>query len=159
MITNPIVPLKTKKLKKEDPPIVLQFNFDKNVKELWAAITEYSLMLHWYFDNIPNFKPVKGFQTQFVVQSEDRQFTHIWEVTSVVPYHSICYTWEYPEYTGKATVCFKINETAQGATLSLEVVVNQDFPDDIPEFKRESCIAGWNYFLGQNLTNYLNGKA
>ncbi|MEP2935351.1 MAG: SRPBCC domain-containing protein [Gilvibacter sp.] len=143
-------------MKTSNPPIILEYNYSANVKELWAAITDHSQMLQWFFDNIPSFKPVKGFKTQFMVKSEDRQFTHVWEVTAVVPYHSICYTWQYPEYEGFATVCFKIDATGQGSRLVLELTVKRDFPDGIPEFKRDSCIAGWNYFLGQNLAQYLS---
>ena len=142
-------------MKTTDPPISLDFTYATAINEVWAALTKHSEMLKWYFDNIPDFKPIKGFKTQFVVTSEDRQFTHLWEITSVVPYHSICYTWKYLEYPGFATVCFKIDEIESGVKLNLELIVNDNFPDLIPEFKRESCIAGWNYFLGQNLANYL----
>jgi hypothetical protein len=35
----------------------------------------------------------------------------------------------------------------------MEVV--EDFPDDIPEFDRESCQSGWNYLISESLSSYL----
>jgi hypothetical protein len=40
----------------------------------------------------------------------------------------------------------------------LTVEVLEDFPDDIPEFRRESCIGGWNYFINHRLKEYLDKK-
>ncbi len=31
-----------------------------------------------------------------------------------------------------------------------------DFPDDVPEFERESCLGGRQYFIGQALKAYLH---
>ncbi len=42
-------------------------------------------MRKWYFENIPAFKPEVGFETQFNVQSEERNFLHKWKVTEVQP--------------------------------------------------------------------------
>jgi len=42
--------------------------------------------------------------------------------------------------------------------LTLTTQITEDFDDSIPEFKRESCIGGWNYFLKERLFNYLKQK-
>jgi hypothetical protein len=39
--------------------------------------------------------------------------------------------------------------------LTLTARVVEDFDDSIPEFKRESCVAGWNYFIKERLSDYL----
>ena len=52
-------------------------------------------MRKWYFENIPSFKPEVGFKTQFNVQSQHRNFLHIWKVTEVVPKKMITYNWKY----------------------------------------------------------------
>lgn len=31
----------------------------------------------------------------------------------------------------------------------------EDFPEGVPEFKRESGLQGWNFFIVQRLKNYL----
>jgi len=146
-------------MKTSNPPILLSYWYASSVNELWAALTNHDQMVQWYFDNIPAFEPHKGFKTQFTVKNDVKHFTHLWEVTAVVPYHSICYSWQYTEYPGLATVCFKIIAQDKGAKLNLELIVHENFPDLVPEFKRESCIAGWNYFLGEQLTNYLSKEA
>jgi len=40
-------------------------------------------------------------------------------------------------------------------TVVLSTEVLEDYPDDIPEFKRESGLGGWNYFIKDRLYNYL----
>jgi hypothetical protein len=37
-------------------------------------------------------------------------------------------------------------------------IITEDYPSDVPEFKRESCIGGWNYFLGEMLKGFLEKK-
>ena len=39
--------------------------------------------------------------------------------------------------------------------LRVIVTVLEDFPDNIPEFETESCRMGWQYFLGQQLKEFL----
>ncbi len=34
----------------------------------------------------------------------------------------------------------------------------EKFPDNIPEFKRESDVAGWNYFIKDSLKEFLEEK-
>jgi hypothetical protein len=34
----------------------------------------------------------------------------------------------------------------------------QSFPGHIPEFKRESCLAGWQYFIRERLKKFLEKK-
>jgi hypothetical protein len=33
--------------------------------------------------------------------------------------------------------------------------VRETFPDDIPEFRRDSCIGGWEYLIQKSLKEYL----
>ena len=41
----------------------------------------------------------------------------------------------------------EINGSGDDCQLQLTLEIHEDFPQDIPEFKRESGVAGWNYFL------------
>ena len=50
---------------------------------------------------------------------------------------------------------FQILPRDSHSLLRLGVEVLEDFPGDIPEFDRESCIAGWNFFLSERLREYL----
>ncbi len=142
-------------MKTTDDPIIIEETFDNSIEIVWKAITHHDEMIKWYFENIPAFKPEVGFKTKFEVVSEDRKFTHNWEVTEVIPGKKISYTWRYLEYDGDALVTFELIKESNGVKLKLTLDVLEDFPEEIPEFKRESCIQGWNYFLGGRLRTYL----
>lgn len=142
-------------MKKNDEPIALSFRFNNTIEQLWKAMTSHTEMLHWYFENIPDFKPEIGFKTSFVVKSDTRKFTHDWEVIEVEPLSKIAYKWKYPEYEGDSYVRFKLSEDDSGCMLDLDVVILEDFSDEIPEFRRENCIGGWDYFLDRRLRAYL----
>ena len=151
--TNPI-----SLMKKADAPIIVTETFSTPLSEVWAALTESDQMTQWYFEQIPSFRAEVGFETEFPVQSGDRTFTHRWKLTEVIPYQQFTHTWTYLEYPGHATVTFELTEVDGQTTVKLTLVVLADFPQDIPEFQRESCIGGWNYFLGERLKGYLAKK-
>ncbi len=142
-------------MKKSDDPIVVEETFDKPVETVWKAITEVDQMRQWYFDNIPDFKPELGFQTRFNVHNQGRDFMHIWKVLEVSPPKMIKYTWRFEEYEGDGFVVFELFEQGKQTRLKLTCEVLEDFPDDIPEFKRESGVAGWKYFINQSLKAFL----
>lgn len=142
-------------MKTTDKLIVVEQTFDCSVEALWNSLTDIEEMRKWYFENIPDFKPLVGFETQFNVQSEERNFLHKWKVIEVEFLKKIKYTWEYGEYPGKSTSEFEILDEGNETKLKLTVEVLEDFPDDVPEFRRESCIGGWEYFLKGRLKDYL----
>ena len=142
-------------MKKTAPPIIVSVNLDSSKEILWGAITEPAQMKKWFFENIPDFQAHIGFETSFVVENEGRTFTHQWKITEVIPQQSITYSWRYAEYPGDSFVTFVIEEVDGQVRLSVRCDVIEDFPDSIPEFRRESCIGGWEYFLGERLKAYL----
>lgn len=141
-----------------DPPIVVEEVYDVSIHDLWTALTDPKEMVLWFFDNIPDFKAEPGFQTQFLIENEGRKFTHTWLVQEVEAEKRIKYGWTFPEYPGDSYTDFVLSEEEGKAKLRLTVMVVEDFPTDIPEFQRESGIAGWNYFLKERLKPYLEGK-
>jgi len=143
-------------MKKTDPPIIVKEAFDKSPEALWNALTNLSEMKKWYFDVLEEFETRIGFKTSFKVNSEDRTFTHQWEVIELIPKERITYSWRFAEYPGASTSSFQVSGDGDKSTLTLTVLVQEDFPEDIPEFKRESCIGGWDYFIGGNLKKYLS---
>lgn len=142
-------------MKKTDAPIIIKEDFSCNRETLWKALTDLAFMKRWYFDQIENFEATVGFKTQFVVTVEDRTYTHMWEIIEVIPLQKITYTWQFREHPGISTSAFEIIENKNGVSLLLTIEVLDDFPDTIPEFRRESCIAGWEYFINGNLKNYM----
>ena len=128
-------------------PIVVTKDIKCTKEEIWSALTILDEMRKWYFEQIESFEPKVGFSTEFVIHNEGKTFTHQWKVIDVKPYESITYSWQYAEYSGRSTSKFTILETEQGSTVSVTCLGLETFPDDIPEFKRESCEGGWNYFM------------
>ncbi|WP_299440899.1 SRPBCC domain-containing protein [uncultured Aquimarina sp.] len=144
-------------MKTTDVPIIVEETFTASVDQVWKAITDVKEMRLWFFDNIESFKPEVGFETQFLVQVEDRKYTHCWKIIESIPNKKITYTWRYEEYPGDASVTFELFEKQHQVMLILSLKVTEDFPSDIPEFTIESCQAGWNYFIGERLKEHMRG--
>ncbi|NNF20291.1 MAG: SRPBCC domain-containing protein [Flavobacteriaceae bacterium] len=139
-------------------PIVVSQILEAPKDKIWAAITEREEMVQWYFEQIREFRPVKGFSTAFDVESGGRVFRHQWEVTEVVPGERITYSWDYPDYPGEGLVSFELEEKEEGTLIRVLNWGIETFPQEIPEFSRESCKAGWEYFIQGRLREYVEGR-
>lgn len=137
-------------------PIVIEETFNFNVNIVWDAITKPDEMRQWFFNNIPLFEPKVGFETNFNVQSESRSFHHLWKILEVMPNKKIKYQWCYKNIKGEGFVTFELFKINEQTLLRLTNEGLDSFPQDIPEFSRESCEAGWKYFIQQKLKSYLN---
>ena len=136
-------------------PIIVDEIFDASIEKVWNALTVLDQMHQWYFPNILDFKPEIGFETRFLIQNEGRNFNHIWNVKEVVPKKMIGYTWNFEEYPGEGYSSFELASLDGKTHLTLKNHIIQSFPTDIPEFKRESGQAGWDYLIKQSLKNFL----
>ena len=141
-----------------DAPIIVEQNFNSSIKNVWNALTVLDEMTKWYFSNIPTFEPVVGFTTKFIVQVEDRIYAHLWKITEVLPMKKIAYEWKFEGYFGSSISLFELEEEGNQTKLKLTATVIEKFPDNIPEFKRESAIEGWNYLIKESLRDYLAEK-
>jgi uncharacterized protein YndB with AHSA1/START domain len=146
-------------MKTTGQPIVLEQSFDVSREVLWRAITERGQMIQWFFENIEAFEPEVGFHTRFVVENEGRVFPHLWHITQVVPFHKITYNWKYEGYPGDSFVTFELDEHGNKTRLKLTHTITRDFPSNIPEFTRESCLSGWDFFIRHSLKDYLHSKS
>lgn len=144
-----------KKLERSSTIVVVQ-TFNVSLEQLWNAISQKDQMVQWFFANIPDFKAEVGFTTEFLVVNEGRHFTHLWEIIEAVPNQRIVYRWKYKEYPGEGIVSFDISGGAERSSLTLTNLGSETFPRDIPEFARESCQGGWNYFIKERLATYLS---
>lgn len=50
---------------------------------------------------------------------------------------------------------FELIGAKERTKLSLTHMVIEDFPVNIPEFSRESGVAGWKYFIRKSLKEYI----
>ena len=146
-------------MKRTDTPIKVEQYFNSSPAIIWKALTDPEEMRQWFFEQIPDFRAEVGFYTEFTIVNEGRSFTHCWTIREVVPEKKIAYRWKYPEYTGDSNVHFEIEARDSGSLLRVSTEVLEDFQDDIPEFKRESCQAGWEYFIQNRLPEYLDQKS
>jgi len=136
-------------------PIIVEQSFNASRETVWRAITERDQMINWFFDNIPDFRADVGFETRFEVDSGQRHFSHLWKITDAVPEQRLVYEWRYEEYSGTGTVTFELFEDGDGSLLRVTNEGLESFPQDVPEFARESCEGGWKYFIQDNLKRYL----
>lgn len=139
-------------------PIVLKFSYNASLNKVWSAITELDHMQKWYFDALESFEAKVGHKTSFIVMVEDRKYTHIWEVTEVIHLQKIKYNWLIAEYPGASYSMFELEQKAHQTELTVTSVVTEPFPENIPEFERESGVQGWTYLLDDSLRKYLENN-
>ena len=139
-------------------PIVVTKVVGSSAKTTWEALTNREQMVQWFFEEIEEFRPEVGFKTQFVINLEGATFTHRWEIVEVQEEKLITYDWRYDEYPGIGKVVFEL--TPQGEKTSVRVTNEGlgSFPEDRPEFTRESCHGGWNFFLDE-LATFLESRS
>ncbi|WP_338733969.1 SRPBCC family protein [Mangrovimonas cancribranchiae] len=142
-------------MKTTQPNVIVIQTFHLPKAVVWKAITNHNHMVEWFFHNIPDFKAEVGFKTAFNVKAPSRDFMHLWEIKEVLPEEKIVYNWKYKGFEGDSFVIFKLKEADGNSQLTVTTKVVKDFDDTIPEFKRESCEQGWNYFIKDSLVSYL----
>jgi uncharacterized protein YndB with AHSA1/START domain len=137
-------------------PIVVEETYTVDRSAVWAAITDPERMSQWYFEPIATFRPEVGFETQFTVHSQGKDWVHLWRVTEVVPERRIAYTFNYAGYeSSNASVLWELSDVAGGTRLRLTHTGIETFPKDEPAFQREIGLAGWTYFLQESLKGFL----
>lgn len=155
MVTNEGVDLMESKEKIYSNPIVIEQIFNTSAEKLWLAITDENQMLQWFFGEMSSFKPVVGFKTKFNVRNNETDYLHAWEVLEVLPGKKIVYSWKYPNYKGDSFVSWELFEENDSVLLKFTHTGIETFPKDNPDFSRESCSAGWNYFIGNRLKQFI----
>lgn len=136
-------------------PITTEQLFSCSTTRLWRAITNVKEMRQWFFDNIPDFKAEVGFETHFLVDAGERQFIHVWKILDVKKEKLIKYHWSYKGYEGAGIVTFLIESKNKQTLLKLTNEGLESFRPKVPEFTRENCLQGWQYFINNRLKNYL----
>ncbi|GAA3791173.1 hypothetical protein GCM10022271_24500 [Corallibacter vietnamensis] len=143
-------------MKTTDENIIVSQMFSVSKSELWSVITSHEHMIHWFFEDMPSFKAEIGFKTKFNVKAPSQDFMHLWEITQLIPENEIVYNWRYEGLKGNAFVTFQLESIKKETQLIVTVNTVEDFDTSIPEFKRESCQQGWEYFIQQRLVTYIN---
>ena len=140
----------------ENTPVLLERIFNSPVERVWHAITDINQMRLWYFPQLENFQPEKGFETQFNVHHEGKDFLHIWKVKDVVPMKKISVEWKYEGYPGNSLVSFELFPQGNKTRLLLTHEGIESFmPAQYPELGKKNFIEGWTAFMDNELKQFL----
>ncbi len=143
-------------MKVSDEPIVIQIKTQASISSIWRAFTLLSELRQWLFAEIPSFVAEEGFSTEFDILAGERTFNHVWVVKEVIKKEKIVVEWSYTGYEGKGDVSYEIIKDRLHNIIRVTNTVTQDFDNNIPEFKRESAVNGWKYFVQDRLVKYLS---
>jgi uncharacterized protein YndB with AHSA1/START domain len=125
-------------------PIVIERTFDAPAEVVWKAITELNQMKQWYMEQLESFAPEVGFQTEFNVHHNGKDFPHIWKVTEAVPGKKIAYSWKYGGFPGESLVTFELFAEGKKTRLKLTHAGLESFqPEKYPDLARKNFAAGW----------------
>ena len=58
----------------ESDPIVVEQRYSASLAGVWRAMTEKDQMRQWFFEQMTEFEPKVGFETQFTVHCEGTDF-------------------------------------------------------------------------------------
>jgi len=137
----------------ENSPVVVEATYNASVKDTWSALTDNSQMKKWYFQ-LDEFVPQKGFQFQFEGGTETHTYTHLCEITEVIPLKKISYSWKYKGYPGISFVVFELFAEGDKTKVRVTHVGLETFPAS-PDFDKENFRSGWTAIIGTNLKNFL----
>jgi uncharacterized protein YndB with AHSA1/START domain len=112
-------------------------------------------MRQWYFD-LPAFEPVVGFEFQFYGQGhKGEKYLHLCRITEVLPGKKITYSWRYDGYEGNSFVSFELFDEGNKTRLKLTHQGLETFPQNNPDFAKESFAAGWTHLIGVSLKEFI----
>jgi uncharacterized protein YndB with AHSA1/START domain len=138
-------------------PFIKEIVLNAPVSKVWKAITDKDDMKHWYFE-LPEFKPVVGFEFSFEGGEKDKCYLHLCRVTEVEDGKKIAYTWKYDGYSGESLVTWELFEEGDKTRLKLTHAGLETFPADNPDLARHNFVRGWNDIIGRSLKNFVEGK-
>jgi uncharacterized protein YndB with AHSA1/START domain len=139
-------------------PVVIERTFNAGIDKVWKAITDIDQMRQWYFPQLADFKPEEGFETQFNIHHEGKDYLHIWKVREVIPVKKISVEWKYGGYPGNSLVSFELFE--QGSKTKFILThhgINTFMPERYPELSKQNFTEGWTQFMDRDLRDFLEG--
>jgi uncharacterized protein YndB with AHSA1/START domain len=141
---------------KMNTPLVIERTFNASVEKVWKAITDINQMRQWYFPQLENFKSEEGFETQFNVHHEGKDYLHIWKIKEVTLLKKISVEWKYRGYPGNSLVSFELFKQGDKTKLVLTHERIETFmPEKYPELAKENFMEGWTQFMDKGLKEFL----
>lgn len=139
-------------------PIVIERIYDAPATKVWKAITDKDQMKHWYFD-LKEFKPVVGFEFEFIGGTETKSYLHLCKVTEVIPGKKLTYSWRYDGYAGNSFVTWELFEEGEKTRLKLTHAGLETFPTDNPDLAPHNFVAGWTDIIGVALKKFVEANS
>ena len=128
--------------------ITIKRELDAPIGKVWHALTDVGAMRQWYFPMLEDFRPRVGFETEFVVSHNGKDFPHIWKVTEAQPKKVIAYDWRFGGYPGNSNLRFTLIPDGDKTELKLEHVNLSSFePQKHPELSAGNFKMGWEQLL------------
>jgi uncharacterized protein YndB with AHSA1/START domain len=136
-------------------PVIFERVYNASSDKIWKALTDREEMEKWYF-KIAAFKAEPGAEFSFTGQGhKGEQYLHLCEVKEVIPGKKLSYSWKYEGIPGESLVTFELFPEGDRTKLKLTHSGVESFPQDNPDFAKESFTGGWDYITGTSLKNYL----
>lgn len=137
-------------------PFTIERVYDAPVEKVWKALTDKNQMKEWYFD-LAEFHPEVGFEFSFYGEGhKGEKYLHLCRITEVVPMKKLAYTWRYEGIEGLSTVSFELSDENGKTRLKLTHEGLETFPQNNPDFAKESFAAGWTEITGIYLKNFVS---
>lgn len=138
-------------------PVVVETTLNASPQKIWKALTDNNEMKKWYF-NLDEFRPEAGFEFQFEGGTETKKYTHLCQITEVIPEMKLSHTWKYKGYPGSSKVTFELFPDGKSTRLKVTHEGLESFPA-IPDFAKENFREGWTAIIGKNLKEFLKQKS
>jgi uncharacterized protein YndB with AHSA1/START domain len=135
-------------------PFVIEQTYNAPAEKVWRAITDVDQMRQWYFD-LKEFKPEVGFEFQFEGGKDDDVYVHLCKVTEVEPGKKLTHSWRYEGYEGNSFVTWELFPEGAKTRVKLTHTGLETFPQNDPNFRRESFAAGWTEITGVSLKKFV----
>lgn len=139
----------------KNQPVLVERVFDAPINTVWQAITDKDHMQQWYFI-LDEFKPEMGFQFTFSGRGQQgEEYLHLCTITDLMEPNRLQYSWKYKNHPGYSLVTFELFETGNQTRLILSHHGLETFPQDKPDFSRNSFKEGWNEIINNSLKGFL----
>ena len=139
----------------KNKPVIIEETFNTSIEKIWHAITDKDKMKHWYFD-LDEFKPVVGFEFKFSGEGhKGEKYMHLCKVTEAIPNKKLQYSWQYENHQGNSLVTFELFDEGDKTRVRLSHEGLETFPQDNPDFAKESFTGGWTDLITKSLRKYL----
>jgi len=92
------------------------------------------------------------------VESHEKQYVHLCEVTDVIHGKLLTYSWSYKGYAGISYVTFELFPQGSKTLLKLTHPGLETFPESNPDFNAVNFVQGWDSIINRSLSAYLNNS-